>query len=223
MAKYEHIIFDLDGTLLDTIPDLLYNLNLTFKELRLPGNFNEREMASFIGSGKDEQIRRALKARNIKETHFAAVNSLLSHYYALNTSSYTKVFPGVKETLEALKAHNVKLYVATNKPHNVAVEVVKKFFGDDTFLTVRGDKGDGIIKPNPKFLGTLLREINAPLHKVLFVGDSNVDYLTAKNALLNAAIVPHGYDKNVLLVTDKKLHILKHFKDILLLESEDKA
>lgn len=221
MACYEHIIFDLDGTLLDTIPDLLYNLNKTFSELGLRGNFNEREMASFIGSGKDEQIRRALKARLLKESHFSAVNTLLTKYYAQNTATYTKVFPGVKETLAALKAENVSLYVATNKPHAIAVEVVSKFFDSDTFITVRGDKGDGIIKPNPKFLGTILKDIDGPLSKVLFVGDSQVDYLSAKNAGINAAIVPHGYDKNVLLVSDKKLHILKKFSDILLLESED--
>ena len=221
MARYEHIIFDLDGTLLDTIPDLLYNLNKTFKELGLRGNFNEREMASFIGSGKNEQVKRALKARFLKESHFDAVNALLTKYYEQNTATYTKVFRGVKETLAALKAQNVVLYVATNKPHAIAVEVVSKFFDDNTFILVRGDKGDGIIKPNPKFLGTILKDIDAPLEKVLFVGDSHVDYLSAKNASINAAIVPHGYDKNVLLIRDKKLQILKKFSDILLLESED--
>ncbi|MDY0214532.1 MAG: HAD-IA family hydrolase [Bacilli bacterium] len=220
MAKYKHIIFDLDGTLLDTIPDLLFNLNRTFKELGLPGGFNSEEMASFIGSGKDEQIRRALKARWLKESHFADVNALLTKYYAQNTDSYTKVFPGVNETLEALKKAGVKLYVATNKPENVAKDVVKRFFGEDTFLIVRGDKGDGIIKPNPKFLGSVTKAIEDPLDTILFVGDSHVDFLSAKNAGMNAAIVPHGYDKNVLLLSDKGLHFLKNFKDILLLEGK---
>ena len=220
MGKYKHIIFDLDGTLLDTIPDLLFNLNRTFKELGLPGGFNNEEMASFIGSGKDEQIRRALKARWLKESHFAAVNALLTKYYAQNTDSYTKVFPGVNETLEALKKAGVKLYVATNKPENVAKDVVKRFFGEDTFLIVRGDKGDGIIKPNPKFLGSVTKAIEDPLDMILFVGDSHVDFLSAKNAGINAAIVPHGYDKNVLLLSDKGLHFLKNFKDILLLEGK---
>lgn len=218
MARFSHIIFDLDGTLLDTIPDLLFNLNRTFWELGLPGNFNEREMASFIGSGKDEQIRRALRARRLKECHFAVVNSLLTTYYGQNTDTYTKIFPNVLETLEELKKEGVQLYVATNKPQAVARQVVTHFFGEDTFITVRGDKGDGIVKPNPKFLESVISTINAPKENILFVGDSQVDFLSAKNVGIKAAIVPHGYDKNVLLLSDRHLILLKSFKDILTLE-----
>ncbi len=218
MARFSHIIFDLDGTLLDTIPDLLYNLNRTFKELGLPGNFNAREMATFLGSGKDEQIKRALRARRLKESHFAAVNCLLTTYYAANTATYTKIFPDVLETLEELKKEGVQLYVATNKPQAVARQVVTHFFGEDTFITVRGDKGDGIVKPNPKFLESVISTINAPKENILFVGDSQVDFLSAKNVGIKAAIVPHGYDKNVLLLSDRHLILLKSFKDILTLE-----
>lgn len=215
MGKYKHIIFDLDGTLLDTIPDLLFNLNRSFKELGLPGNFSTAEMASFIGSGKDEQIRRALKARRLKEDNFANVNALLSKYYAQNTDTYTKVFDGVLSTLETLKNRGVALYVATNKPDHVAKEVVKMFFASIPFLEVRGDRGDGIIKPNPKFLGTIIKGINDPHDEILFVGDSHVDFLSAKNAGIKCVIVPHGYDKNVLLLSDKQLKFIKKFDDIL--------
>lgn len=213
--SYKHIIFDLDGTLLDTIPDLLYNLNRTFSELGLPGKFSEAEMATFLGSGKDEQIRRALTARHLNhDKHFAKVNALLSVYYVQNNHNHTQIFKGIPETLDYLKKRGIKLYVATNKPDHVAKEVVKHFFGDDTFERVRGDKGDGIIKPNPKFLNAITKNINDPLGTILFVGDSNVDYLSAKNAGVMCAIVPHGYDHKVLTIKEKGIIFLKKVSDI---------
>lgn len=212
---YSHIIFDLDGTLLDTIPDLVFNLNRTFKELGLFGHFTDKEMATFIGSGKEEQIRRALKARMLGDKHFAQVNELLSKYYAQNTDTYTKVFPEVKNTLETLKKRGVTLIVATNKPEPIAQDVVKSFFPEGTFLLVRGDRGDGIIKPNPKFLGSLVKQLKVDPQMILFVGDSSVDFLAAKNAGIRCAIVPHGYDKNILTIKDKGLFFLKKFSDLL--------
>lgn len=212
---YTHFIFDLDGTLLDTIPDLVFNMNRTFKELNLFGHFSNKEMASFIGSGKDEQIRRALKARMLGEKHFKAVNERLSKYYAQNTDTYTKIFPEVKNTLETLKKRGLTLIVATNKPEAIAKDVVKSFFPEDMFLLVRGDRGDGIIKPNPKFLGALVTELNVDPQNILFIGDSSVDFLAAKNAGIRCAIVPHGYDNNILTVNDKELFFLKKFSDLL--------
>ncbi|OQC10297.1 MAG: Phosphoglycolate phosphatase, chromosomal [Tenericutes bacterium ADurb.Bin087] len=217
--NYKHIIFDLDGTLLDTIPDLLYNLNTTFSELGLPGKFSTAEMATFLGSGKDEQIRRALNARRLShEKYFAKVNALLSVYYAKNTNTYTEIFPGIKETLAELKARGVKLYVATNKPDHVAKDVVRHYFGDNVFIKVRGDKGDGIIKPNPKFLNAIIKNINDPLETIMFVGDSYVDYMSAKNAGVKCAIVPHGYDQKVLSIKDKGVIFLKKVTDIISLD-----
>lgn len=212
---YSHIIFDLDGTLLDTIPDLVYNMNRTFKELGLFGHFTDKEMATFIGSGKDEQIRRALKARMLSEKHFPQVNELLSKYYAQNTDTYTKVFPEVQTTLETLKKRGITLVVATNKPEAIAKDVVKSFFPSDMFLMVRGDRGDGIIKPNPKFLGSVVTQLQVEPQCILFVGDSSVDFLAAKNAGIRCAIVAHGYDKNVLNLKDKGLYFLKRFADLL--------
>lgn len=215
MATINHIIFDLDGTLLDTIPDLLFNMNRTFSELRLPGEFSDKEMASFVGSGKDEQIRRAMKARKIAESEFKRINGLLSVYYAENTSKYTLPFPEVHSVLKELETRGKHLYIATNKPESIAKEVVKHFFPDINFLLVRGDRGDGIIKPNPNFLGSVIKKIASPLTEIIFIGDSNVDFLAAKNAGLKCYIVPYGYDMEVMKVKDKKLVFLKKLSDLL--------
>jgi len=139
-------------------------------------------------------------------------------YYAKNTNTYTEIFPGIKETLAELKARGVKLYVATNKPDHVAKDVVRHYFGDNVFIKVRGDKGDGIIKPNPKFLNAIIKNINDPLETIMFVGDSYVDYMSAKNAGVKCAIVPHGYDQKVLNIKDKGVIFLKKVTDIISLD-----
>ncbi len=216
MKRFTHLIFDLDGTLLDTIQELLFNLNKTFKELGLKGDFNEAEMASFLGSGKDEQIKRAMKARSIKDVEFSNINRVLSHYYAQNAIGKTKVFNEVLPTIAALKEKNIPLYVATNKPQEVALLVVDHFFGANTFLIIRGDYGDGIVKPNPLFLKSIVDVIGVGEHvNPLFIGDSMIDYLSAKSVGMCAAIVPHGYDASVLEVSDPRLIHLRSFKDIL--------
>ncbi len=215
MAVFTHLIFDLDGTLLHTLPELLFNINETFAALGLTGNFTEEEMATFIGSGKDEQIRRAMRARNIPETKFSEINGLLSLYYAQNTISRTKPFVGVESLLNTLKTRNIPVYVATNKPEHIAIDVAKHFFADIPFLMVRGDKGDGVVKPDPAFLGSVITTINVPKENILFIGDSTVDYLTAKNADIACAIVPHGYDQSVFTLTDSQLLFIESMEDLL--------
>lgn len=212
---YKHFIFDLDGTLLDTLPDLLLNLNSTFRDLNLPGNFSAEEMATFLGSGKDTQIRRALNARDLDfDTHFARINALLSVYYERNTHNKTQVFPGIKEVLSELKVRGAKLYVATNKPVYATCTVIAHYFTSDTFLIVRGEEGDGIRKPDTLFFETIMNEINDPLSTVLLVGDSDVDYKSAKNLGIKCAIVPHGYDLKVREIKDKDLIFLDKVSDL---------
>ena len=215
MARFTHLIFDLDGTLLHTLPELLFNMNETFAALGLQGSFTEEEMATFIGNGKDEQIRRAMRARGIPATKFSEINALLSVYYAQKTVSRTKPFTGVESLLNTLKTRNIPVYVATNKPEHIAIDVVNHFFANIPFLLVRGDKGDGIIKPEPAFLGSVIKTINTPKENILFIGDSMVDYLTAKNAGITCAIVAHGYDKSVFTVSDPQLIFLERMEDLL--------
>lgn len=215
MQQYKYLIFDLDGTLLDTVPLLLYNLNLTFKSLNLTGDFSISEMMSFIGSGKEEQINRALRARNYDiATHFAAVNELLTYHYDRNVTSNTTPFPEVNKTLEVLKAHKCKLYIATNKPEHIARPIVTHFFGE-TFIDVRGDLGDGLIKPQPEFLSAFIVKHNINALETLYIGDSTVDYLTAKNAGIPFVLVSHGYDKPLLQSVPENVMLITNFSEII--------
>lgn len=215
MRKFNYIIFDLDGTLLDTVPELQNNLNLTFRDLNLRGDFTTSEVMSFLGSGKAVQISRALKARNYEETlHFARVNDVLSAYYEKNTVTMTKPFPGVKNTLETLLKDGYKLFVATNKPQNIALPIVRHFFGS-TFIFVRGDEGDGVTKPQNEFLASLVKKHGINLNETLYVGDSKIDYLTAVNLGVPCVLLSYGYDKPFLEEQAGSKFLINDFKELL--------
>ena len=125
------------------------------------------------------------------------------------------MYEGVLETLKNLEERGTKLYIATNKPEHVAKDIVPLYFPDNHFIMVRGDRGDGIVKPNPKFLQSVKEIIHSPITDILFVGDSHIDFLSAKNIGMKCAIVPHGYDSFVLTLKEDSLITLKSFSDLL--------
>ncbi|HZJ89108.1 MAG TPA: HAD-IA family hydrolase [Bacilli bacterium] len=215
MRKYNYLIFDLDGTLLDTVPELRNNLNLAFRDVNLKADFTDDEVMSFLGSGKAVQIKRALKARNYDEkTHFAAVDAALTKYYAENIVALTKPFPGVEKTLEMLANAGYTLFIATNKPHDIALRVVDHFFGD-TFTFIKGDAGDGITKPRKEFLEVFVKKYGVKPSEALYIGDSEIDYLTAKNAGISCVLLNYGYDKPFLARKEFTAKLIDEFKEIL--------
>lgn len=210
------VIFDLDGTLLDTIPDLVDNLNYTFKHLNLSGDFTFAEMETFIGSGKKQQIIRALSSRNYDLSHYSAVNDKLSEVYAGNISSKTKPFEGVEKLLIALKDKGIKIICLTNKPHDVALEVIDHYF-PNTFDFVLGDRGNGIVKPDKRLLDSVLTTFNLTNNQALYVGDSDVDMETANNSNVTSVFVTYGYTRlskveihNPKIVVNNAFDILKY-------------
>lgn len=190
--KYKAVIFDLDGTLLDTLNDLLDNLEDAFKSLNLKGDFTREEMESFIGSGKKAQVERALLARGYSLDLYEKLNAALTIRYELNAVNKTRPFAGVIELLEFLKAQAIPALCLTNKPHDVALEVVQNYF-PNLILATYGVKPDGFVKPHPSLVETVLKTYNLNHKEVLYVGDSDIDMLTANNGKLDAVFVTWGY------------------------------
>lgn len=213
--KYKAVIFDMDGTLLETIYDLQDNLNYTFKSLGLNGDFTRREMETFLGSGKKVQILRALSARNYSHNLLPQIDRKLSEVYAENISNKTHPYEGMLEVLEKLAKNNIIALCLTNKPHFVALEVADHYFGK-LLIDTRGDKGDGITKPNPLMLNEFMKKHGLSKEEVLYVGDSDIDMATANNSEIDNVFVTYGYCRleevsnfNIKYIANHPLDILK--------------
>lgn len=180
----KYCIFDLDGTLLNTIHTIRYYVNSTLSLIGL-GEISVEECKRFVGDGARMLIKRTLNKFGI--TDESAVDSALEKYTALYDSAplyLTEVYEGVREALLTLKQKGVKLAVLSNKPDFATKSVVRYFFGEDIFFSVRGAMPCVQLKPNPESVNTLLCEVGATSRETAFVGDTSVDILTGKNAEL---------------------------------------
>lgn len=195
------VIFDLDGTLLDTIEDIKNALNKALINLGYNVNYSKKEVSSFVGSGALILAKRALEKLNIEdEKIILELRDEYNSIYGKSSNIYTKPFDGIKEMLEVLKHKNFKLVVFSNKPDIDTKSVIKSYFGDNLFDVVRGQIEGVKVKPNPEGLYNILK-IFPTINKenIYYVGDSDVDMETGKNASLKTIGVTWGYrDKSIL-------------------------
>lgn len=194
---YQAVIFDLDGTILDTIGDLTDNLN---EALHLAGyniTYNDDEVKYFVGSGADVQIRRAMKKIEHTEEDIQRLKKIFMTIYARNNANKTQPYQGIIATLKKIKDAGIRLYCLTNKPHDIAQEVVSSYFGNDIFIEVLGQLPNRPVKPDPTLLNELIERHALNKLEVLFVGDSDIDIQVALNANVDSAWVSWGFRKAV--------------------------
>lgn len=186
------VVFDLDGTLLNTIKTINFYLNLALSEHEL-GSVSEEDTMSFVGDGATKLIERALASVGAGNDLFDSVYKTYNEAY--NSSPYylTDVYEGIPELLLALKSKGIRLAVLSNKPDFAVKATVSKFL-PDTFDIVRGGV-DGIpLKPSPDSLFAILNELGVSVDETAYVGDSEPDVLTAKNAgITNGIFVTWGF------------------------------
>lgn len=178
MIKY--CIFDLDGTLLNTLPTILYYLNETLLAFGYPAA-TEEQCKSYVGDGARKLIERALFDRG--ETNGETVTRILDVYKQAYDSSplyLTEPYDGIPELIDGLLARGIRMGVVSNKPDFAARSVVSSFFGD-SFCRVVGAREGIPLKPSPDAPLTLLDEMGGTPSECAFVGDTSVDILTGKN------------------------------------------
>lgn len=189
---YKHIIFDLDGTILNTLEDLAAATNWVCAQHGWPAHEVE-EYKYFVGNGAPKLLERVVPAG--VELTDALHQQLLEEFtrrYNAHKEDKTAVYAGMPQALQRLKEAGLTLAVLSNKPHGAAFPVVERYY-PGIFDAVQGALDGLPVKPDPTLLHRLMGELGATPADTLFVGDSNVDIRTAKNGGLTGCGVLWGF------------------------------
>ncbi len=188
-GRVKALIFDLDGTLIDSKRDLVLSVNATLREMRRE-ELPEDLVASYVGSGAPVLISRALGSAAAQEELQPALKFFLTHYEE-HKLDFTKLYPGVREALEEMRG--VPMAVLTNKPVNISVRILEGLGVAEFFRAIYGGNSFATKKPDPLGANTVLGELGVASAQAAMVGDSEVDVQTARNARMISAIVNFGF------------------------------
>ncbi|MBR3658626.1 MAG: HAD-IIIA family hydrolase [Bacteroidaceae bacterium] len=187
------VIFDLDGTLLNTIADLAAGVNHTLAAHDLPQHTID-EYTLMVGNGMRKLIMRALPGELAADD--AVVDSMLAEflsYYADHIDVHTKPYPGVPELISTLSAQGYKLAVASNKIQAGAEKLIQKFFPDTDFVAVMGNSPLYPLKPDAALVEYIMDKAGTDRAHTVMVGDSGTDIQTARNAGIPVIAVSWGF------------------------------
>ncbi len=185
------LIFDLDGTLIDSKLDLAHAVNATRAHFGLPP-LDLETVGNYIGNGAPVLIRRAMGAEASQVDVDKALEYFLA-YYGDHKLDNTRAYPGIPEALEALHQASVRMAVLTNKPVRISGRIIEGLGLSKYFLHVYGGNSFDRKKPDPLGVETLLAETGVPKDRTLIVGDSAVDVQTARNAGVKVCGVTYGF------------------------------
>jgi len=208
------VIFDLDGTLIDSLTDLALSTN---HSLALHGLSEHpvEQYKQFVGNGLDKLIERALPPnRRDTETRKQVKNDFLNHY-TVHLNDHTQPYPGITELLDELKARSVQLAVATNKPQEAARCIVKEKMGSTPFISVLGQTPERAVKPNPKIVFEIMAIANVQPAETLYIGDSGVDMQTARNSGIKGIGCKWGFRSERELIENGASSLIAHPSEIL--------
>lgn len=186
------IIFDLDGTLLDTLADIGDSVNQMLAESGLPGHTPD-DYRRFIGNGIKMLVTRALPETQRSEATIASCVRRAREIYWENWNVKTRPYDGIVELLEGLKRRQVPLAVLSNKPHDFTVRYVDAYFGHRAFQVVMGHSGRFPVKPDPSSALEIARLMAVPPPGFLFVGDSAADVQAAVAAGMHSVGAGWGF------------------------------
>lgn len=188
---YKGAIFDLDGTLLDTIEDLANACNYALEKCDLEPHEVDK-YRWFVGDGRLKLIERIIPKDQYTEVLFNKVLKLYDEYYLEHMMDCTKPYNGISDMISKLKSDGIKIGILSNKPDEFVQEIVNKYF-NNKFDVVYGHRKDYATKPNPESLLTVINELELKESEVIYIGDSNVDMLTGKNANIRTIGVAWGF------------------------------
>lgn len=190
------LIFDLDGTLIDSQRDLANSVNASRDHLGL-GPIEDQLIYSYVGNGAPVLIRRAL-GPEAPQTDVDKALEFFLHFYHDHMLEHTRLYPGVRLALDRLHEAGHRLAVLTNKPWRISEAIVEGLGLKAHFQRVYGGNSFAEKKPHPVGIDTLVSELNWPRETTIMVGDSSVDIRTARNAKVMACGVTYGFQPETL-------------------------
>lgn len=210
------VVFDLDGTLVDTIGDLTAALNATLAEFDLPPH-GQDAVRNMVGGGLAKLLERALAAHGAvleAADRDAAVKRIFEHY-AANPAGSSQAYPGVTETLAALTEAGIECGVCTNKPEPIAKNLLEAIGIAGAFGVIQGSEAGFPKKPDPAGLAHVVEALGAVPETALMIGDSAIDLKTARSAgLKGVVLVSYGY--SVTPVTELGADaVINHFHELV--------
>lgn len=209
--KFKGLFLDLDGTILNTIEDIRAAVN---HSLILHG-FKARTLEQIrrsIGHGSKYLIKTSI-VKDVDEKLFNSIFDTYKNYYAQHVDVFTRPYDNVIETLKDIKNKGAKIAIITNKPIDLALPLVNKYF-DGLIDVVYGQDKNSIPKPNPNDIFNAMEKLNLKREEILFVGDSLVDYQTANNANVTAILCSYGFEKYEILRDNSNCKIINAFEDL---------
>lgn len=185
------VIFDLDGTLLNTIADLGKACNYSLSQMGFPRH-PEKDYNRMVGNGFRKLIERAAPKGTAPDI-LDRLTELSRGFYDLHCMESTAPYPGIPELLEVLKEKGMKMAVASNKYQAAVSRIIGHYFPDIPFVAVEGQREGRPIKPDPSVLTDIMEKWRIPAENVYMVGDSTVDIETARNAGIPGIAVSWGF------------------------------
>lgn len=205
---YKACIFDLDGTLTDTLESLSYSVNATLCELGL-GQITDEQCKAFVGDGARALIERSLQA--VGDTDLKLADEAMQIYNRIfkdNCTYHVAPYEGITEALQELKEFGIKLAVLSNKPHAQTVDVVRTFFGQELFSYVQGQMEGVPKKPDPTAAIMIAQTFNIPVEQCVYIGDSDVDMQTGIAAGMQTVGVTWGFRTKAVLTLHGAHHTI---------------
>jgi phosphoglycolate phosphatase len=212
--KFEAAIFDLDGTLLDTLEDIADSANFVLSQFGFPQHDLET-YKYFVGEGIEKLVRRALPIEKNEENFIGQCITLMREEYSKRWTNKTRLYPEISEILDTLTSRKIKMAILSNKPDDFTKKMVAKFLLKWQFSIIQGEKPFVPKKPDPSAALGIAKKLKLPPRTFLFLGDSEIDMRTALAAGMYPIGVLWGFRTAEELIASGAKALIKNSADLI--------
>ena len=203
-------VFDLDGTLIDSLDDVMVSLNTALAYCGFE-KLDNLSIKALVGPDLKEHLNEKV---NDSRFNFEIFEKEFVKIYKQQKFSTTKLYPHVLETLTKLKQKQKQIYVLTNKPSNQSIDILKYFEIDTFFNRIIGPDTFNLAKPNPIGISKIQQESRCTLDEIIFIGDTEIDIQTAHNANVTSVAVTYGYRDSLFLKQENPSYVISNLLEL---------